>query len=195
MGNFTPTKESNLAGLPEGVEGGLAPITVPLSDVYMFLVEGENFSNQELRGVLDWIIGPRLLSIDGVADVNSLGGEVRTYQVTPDPDKLLAFDLTISELSEAIEENNRNAGGDRFTRNDEVLLVGTVGQLETIDDIRSIPVATRNGIPVTVEDLASVSIGALTRYGGVTADGAKARSSKVSFSIDEEPTAARPSTE
>ncbi|MDF1850047.1 MAG: CusA/CzcA family heavy metal efflux RND transporter [Verrucomicrobiales bacterium] len=160
-----------LAGLPEGVEGGLAPITVPLSDVYMFLVEGEIYSNQELRGVLDWIIRPRLLSIDGVADVNSLGGEVRTYQVIPDPDKLLAFDLTIAELSEAIAENNRNAGGDRFTRNDEVLLVGTVGQLETIDDIRSIPVATRNGIPVTVDDLATVSIGALTRYGGVTADG------------------------
>lgn len=160
-----------LSGLPEGVDGGLAPITVPLSDVYMFLVEGEGYTNMELRGFLDFIIRPRLLSIEGVADVNALGGEVKTYHVVPDPEKLRAFDLTVSDVAGALEENNRNAGGDRFVRNDEVLLIGTLGQLRDMDDIRSVPVASRNGVPVLVEDVAEVKLGSLTRYGGVTANG------------------------
>ncbi|MDF1739003.1 MAG: CusA/CzcA family heavy metal efflux RND transporter [Verrucomicrobiales bacterium] len=160
-----------LAGLPEGVEGGLAPITVPLSDVYMFLVEGEGYSNMELRSVLDWIIRPRLLSVDGVADVNALGGEVKSFHVIPDPEKLRAFDLSISDVSEALELNNRNAGGDRFVRNDEVLLVGTLGQLKTMEDIEMVPVATRGENVILVKDIAVVELGALTRYGGVTANG------------------------
>lgn len=160
-----------LAGLPEGVEGGLAPITVPLSDVYMFLVEGEGYSNMELRGVLDWIIRPRLLSVDGVADVNALGGEVKSFHVIPDPEKLRAFDLTISDVGSALELNNRNAGGDRFVRNDEILLVGTLGQLKSMEDIESVPVATRGENVILVKDIAVVELGALTRYGGVTANG------------------------
>jgi cobalt-zinc-cadmium resistance protein CzcA len=160
-----------LSELPEGVEGGLAPITMPLSDVYMFLVEGEGYDNRELRSILDWIIRPRLLSVEGVADVNALGGEVRSFQVVPDPEALIAFDLTIDDLCTALEQNNRNAGGDRVVRNDEVLLVNTVGQLTGLEDIGHVPVATRDGQPVQIRDVASVSLGALTRYGGVTAHG------------------------
>lgn len=160
-----------LSELPEGVEGGLAPITMPLSDVYMFLVEGEGYSNMELRSILDWIIRPRLLSVDGVADVNALGGEVRSYQVQPNPEALIAFDLTIDDVCDALAANNRNAGGDRVVRNDEVLLVNTVGQLTTLEEIGLVPVATREGQPVLVRDVAGVSLGALTRYGGVTGNG------------------------
>ncbi|MDF2377635.1 MAG: CusA/CzcA family heavy metal efflux RND transporter [Verrucomicrobiales bacterium] len=160
-----------LAGLPEGTEGGLAPITVPLSDVYMFLVEGEGYSNMELRGVLDWIIRPRLLSVDGVADVNALGGEVKSFHVIPLPEKLKAYDLSIGDISAALEENNRNAGGDRFNRNDEVLLVTTLGQLKTMEDIESVPVATRGERAILIQDVAEVQLGALTRYGGVTSNG------------------------
>ncbi|MCB1063777.1 MAG: efflux RND transporter permease subunit [Verrucomicrobiae bacterium] len=160
-----------LAGLPEGVEGGLAPITMPLSDVYMFLVEGEGYENTELRSILDWIIRPRLLSVDGVADVNALGGEVRSFEVVPDPDAFIAYDLTIDDVCTALEQNNRNAGGDRFVRNDEILLVTTVGQLETLEEIELVPVATRNSQPVLIRDVAEVRLGSLTRYGGVTANG------------------------
>ncbi len=160
-----------LSELPEGVEGGLAPITMPLSDVYMFLVEGEGYSNMELRSILDWIIRPRLLSVDGVADVNALGGEVRSYQVQPNPEALIAFDLTIDEVCDALAANNRNAGGDRVVRNDEVLLVNTVGQLTSLEEIGMVPVATREGQPVLVRDVANVALGALTRYGGVTGNG------------------------
>ncbi len=160
-----------LAGLPEGVEGGLAPITVPLSDVYMFLVEGEGYTNMELRGTLDWIIRPRLLSIDGVADVNALGGEVKSYQVTPDPDALQAYGLTINDVSDALKANNRNVGGGQLLRNDEVLLVTTTGQLRDLEDIRGVPVATRGSRAIQVGDVAEVKLAAMRRYGGVTAHG------------------------
>lgn len=160
-----------LSGLPEGVEGGLAPITMPLSDIYMFLVEGEGHSNMELRSVLDWIIRPRLLSVSGVADVNALGGEVRSFHVVPRPEALQAYGLTIDELSSALKNNNANAGGDRFVRNDEVLLVTTVGQLRTIEDIAATSIAVRGERPILVSDVADVRLGALTRYGAVTAHG------------------------
>ena len=160
-----------LAQLPEGAEGGLAPITMPLSDVYMFMVEGEGYSNMELRGILDWYIRPRLLSVDGVADVNALGGEVRSFHVIPDPNGLQAYGLTIDDVSRAVAANNRNAGGDRFVRNNEVLLVRSIGQIETAEDLRAITITTRDGIPIHVGDVATVEVGALTRYGGITRHG------------------------
>jgi len=160
-----------LASLPGGVEGGLAPITMPLSDVYMFLVEGDGYDARELRGILDWLIRPRLLSVPGVADVNALGGEVRSFDVIPNPGLLLSYDLTVADLERAIAANNRNAGGDRFVRHDEVLLVRTTGQLETLEDLRNVPVATRDGVSIHIDNLAEVREGALTRYGGVTRHG------------------------
>lgn len=160
-----------LAGLPDGVEGGLAPITMPLSDVYMFLVEGDGYTPRELRSVLDWIIRPQLLGVDGVADVNALGGEVRSFHVLPKPGKLKSFDLTEADLASALERNNRNAGGDRFVQQGEVFVVRTLGQLHGLDDISSITVATRDGAPIHIGDLAEVREGALTRFGGVTANG------------------------
>ena len=159
------------AELPAGVEGGLGPITTPLGEGYMYRVEGKGYSNQELRRIQDWVIRPRLRTVDGVADVNSLGGEVKVFEVVADPDALLAHGLGIDELATALENNNRNAGGDRINRNDEVLLVRTVGQLQGLEDIQSITVATRNGIPLHVRDVAEVRINSLTRYGAVTADG------------------------
>ena len=157
--------------LPEGVEGGLAPITTPLGEIYMYRVEGEGYSLQELRRIQDWIIRPRLRTVDGVADVNSLGGKVKVFEVAPDPEALLARGLDIADLERALLENNRNAGGDRINRNDEVLLVRTVGQLQGIADIEAITIAVRDGIPVHVRDVAEVRIASLTRYGAVTADG------------------------
>ncbi|MBN2341429.1 MAG: efflux RND transporter permease subunit [Deltaproteobacteria bacterium] len=160
-----------LSGLPEGVEGGLAPITTPLSDVYMFVLEGKDYSNRKLREILDWQIRPRLLSVDGVADVNSLGGEVQSFQVELKPDALLSYGLSIAEVAEAVKNNNDNAGGDRFVQNDEVILVRSVGRLKTMDDIGNITVATRNSEPILLKKVADVKEGALVRYGGVTRNG------------------------
>ncbi|MDY0000465.1 MAG: CusA/CzcA family heavy metal efflux RND transporter [Polyangia bacterium] len=160
-----------LGRLPAGVEGGLAPITSPLSDIFMFLVEGEGRTNRELRSILDWEIRPRLLPVPGVADVNALGGEVRSYQVEADPERLRAYDLTLADVERALRENNQNVGGDRIVSGDQVLLVRTVGQLRNRKDIAALTVASRKGVPIHVEDVASVSEGAMTRHGAVTRDG------------------------
>ncbi|NOZ55025.1 MAG: efflux RND transporter permease subunit [Gammaproteobacteria bacterium] len=157
--------------LPQGVEGGLGPITTPLGEGYMYRVEGDGYSNQELRRIQDWVIRPRLRTVDGVADVNSLGGEVKVFEVVANPESLQAHGLNLYDLETALENNNRNAGGDRINRNNEVLLVRTDGQLRNLQDIRSITVASRNGIPVHISDVAEVRVNSLTRYGAVTADG------------------------
>src|SRR3990172_7197657 len=131
--------------LPDGVEGGLGPITTPLGEGYMYRVEGAGYSNQELRRIQDWVIRPRLRTVDGIADVNSLGGEVKVFEVVADPSALLAHGLGIDELEAALQANNRNAGGDRINRNNEILLVRTVGQLQGLEDIQGATVTTRNG--------------------------------------------------
>lgn len=158
--------------LPHDAEVVLAPIATPLSDIYMYRVKGEGYSNSELRTIQDWVIRPQLRAVDGVADVNAMGGFVRAIEVRPDPEKLAGKGLAIDDLELAIARNNRNAGGDRINRADKMLLVRTVGQLGNADDIRRITVVTRSGVPVRVGDVARVEEGALVRYGGVTADGA-----------------------
>ena len=156
--------------LPEGVEGGLGPITSPLGEGYMYRVEGEGYSNRELRRIQDWVIRPRLRTVDGVADVNSLGGEVKVFEVVADPEALRAYNLSLADLETALANNNRNAGGDRINRNDEVLLVRTIGKLRGLKDIESITVSTHEGTPVHISDVAEVRVNSLTRYGAVTAD-------------------------
>ncbi len=156
------------AHLPANAEVGLAPITTPLSELYMYRIEGGGLSNAELRALQDWVIRPRLRTVAGVADVNSLGGEVRAFEVAPDTSRLAAHGITVDELAKALAASNRNAGGDRINRGDEILLVRTIGTLQTLDDVRAVTVATRHGVAVRVADVADVRLGSLTRYGGVT---------------------------
>ena len=108
------------ASLPANAEVGLAPVTTPLSELYMYRLEGGGLTNAELRSLQDWVIRPRLRTVPGVADVNSLGGEVRAFEVAPDTAKLAAHGITIDELAKALEESNRNAGGDRINRGSEI---------------------------------------------------------------------------
>lgn len=157
--------------LPAGIEGGLAPITTPLGEIFMYRIVGENYTNQELRSLQDWVIRPQLRKVEGVADVNSLGGDVRNYEVVIKPNALVKHGISLDEVEQALEKNNRNAGGDRINRNNEVLLVRTVGKLQGIDDIKNITVRTRYGVPVHIRDIAEVRNGSMTRYGAVTADG------------------------
>lgn len=160
-----------LSDLPDGVEGGLGPVTTPLSDVYMFLVEGDDYSKAELRGFLDWMIRPRLLSLPGVADVNALGGDVRCVLVEPRPDALRTYGFEHSDLVAAIERNNANAGGGNILQDDNVLLLTTDARLRNQNDISQLTVGKRDGVAVKVADLAAVSIDRLPRFGGVTANG------------------------
>ncbi|WP_124949820.1 efflux RND transporter permease subunit [Sulfuriferula thiophila] len=157
--------------LPPGSSGGLAPITTPLGEMFMFTVEGGGLSLEERRSLLDWVIRPQLRTLPGVADVNTLGGMVRTFEVVPDNAQLAARGVQLSDLQRALEMNNRNDGAGRLRAGEEVLVVRVEGAIKTLDDVRSIVVGDRDGTPVRVGDVATVQIGNLTRYGAVTKDG------------------------
>ncbi|BAK65474.1 heavy metal efflux system protein [Sphingobium sp. SYK-6] len=159
-----------MADMPEGVTGGMAPISTPLSDVFMFTIDGP-LSLTEKRELLDWTIRPALRTVPGVADVNALGGHVRTYEVRPDPVALAAARLSVDDLRNAIERGNRNDGAGRLAVGEEALIVRAVGAIRDAADIERMAIVTRNGAIVRVGDVASVGAGSLTRYGGVTAHG------------------------
>lgn len=157
--------------LPSGVTGGLAPITTPLSEVYMFTVDGENYSLMERRSALDWIIRPELRTIPGVAEVNSLGGEAKTYEVIPDAAKMAARGITMSELRDSLLKNNSNDGAGRIDSGEEALVIRVEGAIKGLDDIRSIAVSNTNGQTMLLDEIATVRTGALTRNGAVTENG------------------------
>ena len=159
-----------MGDLPPGLSGGLAPITTPLGEMFMFKVDGDA-SLAERRKLLDYVIRPRLRGIPGVADVNTLGGEVQTFEVVPDMAALAARRVSLQQLQDALAANNRNDGAGRLSSGEESLLVRSDGSIRSLDDVRTIAVIQRNGEAVRVGDVATVQLGALTRYGSVTQDG------------------------
>ncbi|NVO17384.1 MAG: efflux RND transporter permease subunit [Rhodoplanes sp.] len=157
--------------LPTGVTAGLAPITTPLGEMFMFTIEGGGLSLAERRSLLDWVIRPALRTLPGVADMNSLGGHVRSFEVVPNNLAMAARGISVDMLQKALEANNRNGGAGRLTDGEEVLLVRVDGSVHTLDDLRAIVVASRPGGMVRIGDVAEVRIGSITRYGAVTRDG------------------------
>ncbi|MBL8489248.1 MAG: efflux RND transporter permease subunit, partial [Rhodocyclaceae bacterium] len=156
--------------LPAGVDGGLAPITTPLGEMLMFTIEGP-LSLEDKRTLLDWTLRPQLRTLPGVADVNSLGGQVRSFEVAPVLTALRARGLQLSDLRRAIEANNRNDGAGRISEGEENLLVRVEGSAKGIEDLRAIVVQVKDGAVTRLGDVATVRIGSLTRYGFVTQDG------------------------
>lgn len=161
---------SVMGDMPPGVTGGMAPITTPLGEMFMFTIEGD-LPLADKRALLDWVIRPQLRTIPGVADVNSLGGHVRTFEIIPDPVQLAARGIEMAALQMALEENNRNDGAGRLTDVEEALLVRAEGAIQTLDDVRAIVLQADGGMVVRVGDVAEVRMGALTRYGAVTRSG------------------------
>lgn len=159
-----------LPDLPPSTTGGLAPLTTPLGEMYMFTIEGPQ-TLAERRTVLDWTIRPALRGVPGVADVNSLGGMVKTFEVVPDLTRLTANGLTLADLETALRENNRNDGLGRLSDGEEALLVRAEGAIRTLDDLRAVVLHSERGNVVRVADVAEVRFGALTRYGAVTGNG------------------------
>ncbi len=157
--------------LPAGVVGGLAPITTPLGEMFMFTVEGGGLSLDEKRTLIDWTLRPALRTLPGVADVNVLGGRVRAFEVVPDHAALAARGVAMAELVAALRANNRNDGAGRVRDGEETLVVRAEGAVRTLDDLKAIVVTSRDGRPVRVGELAAVRVGSLTRYGAVTQDG------------------------
>ncbi len=157
--------------LPAGISGGMAPITTPLGEMLMFTVDGGGLSLSERRSLLDWVIRPALRTVPGVADVNSLGGVVRAFEVVPDALKMAASGVNMDQLKEAIRANNLNDGAGRLGEGDEVLLVRSEGSIGNLDDLRAVVVTLKDNIPIRLGSLAEVKIGTMTRYGVVTQSG------------------------
>ena len=170
--NQVSERLSNIArDFPEGVSGGLAPITSPLGEMFMFTIDSTELSLAERRTLLDWVIRPALRTVPGVADVNSLGGHVRAFEIVPLADALAARGISSELFRRAIEANSRNDGAGRVNQGEDSSLVRIEGSIRTIDDIRAIVIDTREGVPIRVNDVARVRVGALTRYGAVSSDG------------------------
>ena len=157
--------------LPAGATGGLAPITTPLSEIYMFTLEGEGFSLRDKRTVLDWIVRPELRTIPGVAEVNVLGGEILTYEVIPDPGRLAARGITMADLRKAVMTNNSNDGAGRIDQGEETLVVRVEGAVKKLEDVQKIQISKTGGGSVMLDEVATVHLGSATRYGAVTKDG------------------------
>ena len=173
-----------LEGLPSAASGGLAPIITPLAEMLMFTLERTGpgtlpLSPEEARTLMDWVIRPALRAVPGVADINVLGGFVRTYEVVPSPAAMAARGITTEMLREAVEANNRNEGAGRLPDGEEALLVRAEGRIRSLEDVRSIVVShvagdgtpLRPGGTVRLADVADVRFGALPRNGVVTRDG------------------------
>ena len=159
------------ADLPAGIDGGIAPMTTPLGEMFMFSIDGGDLTLMQRRDLLDWVIRPALRTVSGVADVNALGGEVRSFEVVPDNMKMSARGITIADLIQALQNNNKNDGAGRLTEGEEALIVRAEGRIKTLDDVRSIIVSGIGQTPIKVNDIAQVRIGALTRYGATTKSG------------------------
>ncbi|MCJ9704686.1 efflux RND transporter permease subunit [Bradyrhizobium sp. SHOUNA76] len=170
--NQVSERLSNISrDFPDGVSGGLAPITSPLGEMFMFTIDSAELSLAERRTLLDWVIRPALRTVPGVADVNALGGYVRAFEIVPHNDALAARGISYDLFRRAIEANSRNDGAGRVNQGEDSALVRIEGSIRSIEDIKAIVVDTREGVPILVNDVASVKVGTLTRYGAVTADG------------------------
>lgn len=157
--------------LPAGIDGGLAPMSTPLGDMFMFTVESEELSLEQKRFLLDWTIRPALRTVPGVADVNALGGFVKTYEVSPQLEKMRALGVSNAALFDALAANNKNDGAGRISQGEESMLVRIEGAFATIADIEALQIPTHGGEKVRLDQIARVTMGSLTRYGAVTSDG------------------------
>jgi cobalt-zinc-cadmium resistance protein CzcA len=158
-------------GTPE-----MSPISTGLGEIYQYVVfpkKGyeDKFDATELRTIQDWIIKPQLTGTKGVAEVNTLGGMLKQYEIAVQPDRLRSMNTTVSEIFEALEANNENTGGAYIDKKPYAYFIRGIGMVSSIDDINKIVIKNVNGIPILVRDVAKVQIGSSIRYGAVTKDG------------------------
>ena len=154
----------------------MAPLSTGLGEIYQYVVfpkEGyeDKFDATELRTIQDWIIKPQLIGTPGVAEVNTLGGSLKQYEVSVQPDKLKAMNTTIAEIFDALERNNENTGGAYIDKKPYAYFIRGIGMVSDTNDIKKIVVKNQNGIPILIRDVADVRIGSSIRYGAVTMDG------------------------
>ncbi|WP_085706941.1 CusA/CzcA family heavy metal efflux RND transporter [Pseudomonas sp. B35(2017)] len=166
--------------LPEGVEAVMGPISTGLGEIFLWTVEaregalkddGTAYTPTDLRVIQDWIIKPQLRNVPGVAEINTIGGFAKEYQIAPDPKRLAAYKLTLTDLVTALERNNANVGAGYIERSGEQLLIRAPGQVAGTEDIANIVMANVDGTPIRVRNVATVDIGRELRSGAATENG------------------------
>jgi Cu(I)/Ag(I) efflux system membrane protein CusA/SilA len=177
------------AMLPMGVVPYMAPDATALGQIFWYTVEGEGRSLDELRATQDWYVRYQLASVPGVAEVASVGGFVREYQVDVDPEKLRAYNVTLGEVFGAVAAANSSVGGKVLHKGGSEYLVRGYGWLRGIEDVRDIVVAERRGVPVTVERLGAVQLGPAFRRSVLEKDGREAVGGVVMMRYGENPLA------
>ena len=166
--------------LPPGIETAMGPISTGLGEIFLWTVEAEDgalkedgtpYTPTDLRVIQDWIIKPQLRNVPGVAEINTIGGFAKEYQIAPDPKRLAAYKLTLNDLVTALERNNANVGAGYIERSGEQLLIRAPGQVASIDDIANIVITSSDGTPIRVRNVAQVEIGRELRTGAATENG------------------------
>src|SRR3954471_13571100 len=150
--------------LPEGVQAELAPFSTAVGEIYRYRMTGAA-SARELRTHQDWTVSRQLRFVPGVADVVSLGGLVKQYEVRPDLQRMRDYKITLAKLSQATQRGNANAGGSYVEQGRQQYLIRGIGLFTGIDDIANVAVAERGGTPILVKDVAQVALGAVPRQG------------------------------
>lgn len=163
-----------LPTLPSNISGGMAPMSTPLSEVFMFTIDHPTLSLTEKRELLDWQIRPLLRTVPGVADVNSLGGFVKTYEIVPDVLLMQQYSISFDDIESVIAVTNQNGGIGRIIKGNDTLILRTEGKFTNIDSIKSTVIKVVENKVVRLSDIAKIQVGSLTRYGAVTKDGKEA---------------------
>jgi len=156
---------------PQAGEPFLGPIATGLGLVYLYYLEGDGHTTMELRTLQDWLVKYELKSVPEVSEVLSIGGDIKQFQVLVDPNALLSYDLTLTELMERVQASNRNAAAGFITRGPEEFVVRSIGLVEDVEDLRQIVVAHREGTPVYLSSVARVEVLPAIRRGAATANG------------------------
>ncbi len=159
------------SNLPANVAPVMGPMSTAFGEVYQYTVQAPRLSLMDLKTLNDWTIRYSLLTVPEVSEINSWGGYTKEYSVVIDPDRLRAYDLTLHEVVSAIENNNSNFGGSYIEHAGQMYTVRGIGRVENLDDIGRIVVATRNGTPILIRQVASMQTLPMIRHGAVLHDG------------------------
>ena len=163
--------------IPEGLgQPSMGPITTGLGEIYQYTLKvepdfKEKYSITDLRTMQDWIVQRQMAMVPGVVEINAIGGKIKQFEVAIDPNELKAIDLTIGDVFEALELNNQNTGGAYIEKNRKANFIRGEGLARNLDDIKKIVIKNSNGVPITINDVATVQYGAAVRYGALTQDG------------------------
>jgi cobalt-zinc-cadmium resistance protein CzcA len=160
----------NGVDLPPGAQPQLAPLSTPIGEIFRYRVKSDTLDARELRSIEDWVVERQLRLIPGVADIVTIGGLIKQYEVNPDLGRLRDYKVTLQQLFSALDRGNSNVGGSYLEQGHQQYLIRGIGLLRSADDIGNIVVAERSGVPVLVKNIAEVSVGAVPRQGLVGQD-------------------------